>query len=251
MERLDNIGFGDLKLIQDKEEFCYGIDAVLLADFAAAEMHRTACGKRLVCTDLGAGTGIVPIILSHKLPEAVKIAGIEVQEASFTRFCRNIGLNGLDDRLIAIKGDVGDPDTAERARREIGTSDIVTCNPPYVEGGRGQTGHGGARYIARTETTGTLDDFIRTAAVLLADRGDFYMVHRPSRLADIICTMRKYRIEPKNLRFVSPKTGEMPNILLIHGVLGGGPEMKIEPALAVYGDDGKYSQEILAIYERG
>lgn len=278
-ERLDNIGFADLRLLQKPEEFCYGVDAVILADFAASGGGRwDECGYRgdVYAADLGTGTGIIPIILSHKVKAARKIVGVEVQDGSFDRACRNVEINGLQERLVMVQGDVSDKKLAAKVKSLISEMDvdrkdgndesekadnnklfkgfdIVTCNPPYTEGGKGLDGKNQAKFIARTETTGTLEDFIRTAAALLKDKGDFYMVHRPSRLADICCICRKYRIEPKAMRFVSPAAAEIPNILLFHGVLGGGRELKIRQPLAVYETiDGKkdFSQEIKKIYER-
>ena len=259
-ERLDNIGFGDLRLIQKPEDFCYGIDAVILADFAAGGTGRVYKDGAAVC-DLGTGTGIIPLILSHKMPGASQIFGVEVQKDSFERAVRNTEINGLTERLHMVCGDVSDSmideEIWEMMRKIRGEKtprfegfDIVTANPPYTEGGRGIEGKNPAKVIARQETTGTLEDFIRTASALLREKGDFYMVHRPSRLADICCFCRKYRIEPKTLRFVSPRIGEAPNILLIHGVLGGGRELKILKPLAVYDENGSYTQEINMIYER-
>ena len=260
-ERLDSIGFGDLRLIQKPEEFCYGIDAVILADFAARgllEKGRAYKDGITVC-DLGTGTGIIPLILSHKLPDSAQIFGVEVQKDSFERAKRNAALNGLSARLHMVLGDVSDSMLDEELwdmMKEVKNGahfegfDIVTTNPPYTEGGRGIEGKNPAKVIARQETSGTLEDFIRTASALLKEKGDFYMVHRPSRLTDICCLCRKYRIEPKTLRFVSPRDGEAPNIMLVHGVLGGGKELKMCAPLAVYDGNGRYTQEISMIYER-
>ncbi len=258
-ERLDQIGFANLRLLQKPEEFCYGIDAVLLADFAAkrAELGTQKGYMRPVwACDLGTGTGVIPLILSHKLPRGSKIAGVEVQEDSFRRAERNVRLNGLSERLFMVQGDVHDSTLSERIRGRIETSpsgggfDLVTANPPYTEGGRGLTGKNPAKQIARQETTGTLEDFIRTAAALLCEKGDFYLVHRPSRLVDLCCLFRKYRLEPKTLRLISPRAGSAPNILLLHGVLGGGRELCVRENLTVYREDGSYTEEVNRIYER-
>jgi len=127
----------------------------------------------------------------------------------------------------------------------------VTTNPPYFIGGGGLSSQNPAKAIARRETTGTLDDFLRLASKLLRDKGDFYMVHRPDRLIDIAAGCRKHRLEPKELRFVSGKPMEKPNILLVHCVKYGNPELRILPPLAVHNEDGSYTDEILNIYEKG
>lgn len=235
-ERLDEIGFGSLKLIQKPEEFCYGVDAVILADFAARK-HLA----RIV--DLGTGTGIIPLILSHKTG-AEKIYGIEYQEASWQRAVRNAKLNGLEHRLQFVQANVAD------FHELRGWADAVTANPPYMAGKGGLTNKSSAKTIARHETVGSLEDFISCACRLLREKGDFFMVHRPARLVDIFSLCRSYGLEPKEMRLVAPMEGKTANIVLVHCVKHGGSELSILPQLYVYQDKGIYSDEIQRIYER-
>lgn len=235
-ERIDETGFGNLKLIQKPDEFCYGVDAVILADFASGKKV-----KRVV--DLGTGTGIVPIIMSHKT-NAEFLYGIEYQKDSFDRAKRNIELNDLAGRVDFINANVADFEGLKE------WADVVTTNPPYMVSNGAITNDNSAKTIARHETVGNLDDFVRCAAGILKNKGDFYMVHRPSRLVDIFCTCRKYRLEPKEIRLVASQIGEIPNIVLIHCVKNGGTELKILNNLYVYEDKGIYSEEIQRIYER-
>lgn len=239
-ERIDEIGFGNLRLIQKPEDFCYGIDAVLLATFA--EIRKSA---RAI--DLGTGTGIIPMILSHRT-EASEIVGVEIQPDSFERGLRNIMLNGLDKRVRMIHGDV--KRLIKEKMVEKHSFDAVLTNPPYVKGDGGLKNRESARTIARHETTAGLADFISEAALLLKDRGDFYMVHRPNRLVDISVLCRQHKLEPKELRFVSSNKDTAPNILLIHCVKHGRPELKLLDPLYVYKADGGYTDEIMKLYER-
>lgn len=239
-ERVDNIGFGNLRLIQKPEDFCYGIDAVLLASFA--EIKKNA---RVI--DLGTGTGIIPIILSHKT-ESAEIIGVEIQKDSYERAIRNILLNNLNDRITVINNDIKHLSKIESIRP--GSFDTVVSNPPYVQGNGGIKNDKDAKTIARHETTANLEDFIKTAAKLLKDRGDLFMVHRPNRLVDIAVLCRQYRLEPKRIRFVSPCKGGKPNILLIHCVKHGKPDLKFLDPLYVYDEFGQYTDEIMKIYER-
>lgn len=197
--------------------------------------------------DLGTGTGIVPLILSHKT-EAGYIGGLELQQNSFDLAVKNAEHNALTDRLHFFHGDVSSfsPEETELAE----TFDIVTGNPPYTAGNSGIESKNKAKAIARHETSGSLDDFVRQASKLLRDRGDFYMVHRPSRLVDICEACRKYRLEPKEMRFVSGKPGEKPNIILVHCTKNGNRELKILEPIAVHDKKGNYTQEILTIYEK-
>ncbi len=259
-ERLDNTGFGNLSLIQRPGDFCYGIDAVILADFAARSINS---GQRAVTSaaDLGTGTGIIPLILSHKT-EVPRIVGIEIQEKSLELAVRNVEMNGLSGRIAMLGADVADiaRGHAEEAlalsvrgdadRSRAAGYDVVVTNPPYVAGGGGLKSGTDAKTIARHETSASLDDFAAAAAVLLKDRGDLFMVHRPSRLVDIFEACRNHGLEPKEMRLVRPREGEAANIVLIHAVKGGGTELKALDTLTVYGPDGGYTAEIDAIYER-
>lgn len=237
-ERIDNIGFGDLRLIQKPGEFCYGIDAVLLSTFAEVIKY----GKVI---DLGTGTGIIPLILSHRT-EAANIVGVEVQKESYERGLRNIELNNLKDRVTLIHGDVKELEEKNLAAKN--SFDVVITNPPYIKGGGGIKNKEEARTIARHETTADLSDFIRAASFLLKERGDFYMIHRPSRLVDISIICRQNKLEPKKLKLVSPNRDAAPNLLLIHCVKYGMPELKFLDPLYVYQDDGSYTPEIMDLY---
>ncbi|HWQ77419.1 MAG TPA: tRNA1(Val) (adenine(37)-N6)-methyltransferase [Anaerovoracaceae bacterium] len=240
-ERIDEIGFGNLRLIQKPEDFCYGIDAVLLATFA--EVRK---GGRVI--DLGTGTGVIPLILSHRT-EAAAIVGVEIQKDAYERGLRNIILNDLGERVRMIHGDVKQLVKEGMVVRH--SFDAVVTNPPYVKVGGGLKNKESARAVARHETTAELDDFIGEASLLLKDRGNFYMVHRPSRLVDISVLCRRHKLEPKELRLVSPNKDTVPNILLIHCVKHGRPELKFLDSLYVYNEDGSYTEEILRLYERG
>lgn len=247
-ERLDEIGFADLKLIQKPEEFCYGVDAVILAAFAAKNMNRGRKKTRIVA-DLGSGTGIIPIILQHKTP-IEKIYAVEVQKDSFNRINRNITMNNLESKIEGIHSDVLHVLDSRPELKNM--CDVVISNPPYfMAGGHGLTNDNDAKRIARHETTAKLEDFIRVTAALLKDKGEFFMVHRPSRLVDICEMCRKYKLEPKNLRFVAPNKNSGPNILLVRAVKYGNPELIVEDPLYVYKEeDRSYTDEIMYIYER-
>jgi tRNA1(Val) A37 N6-methylase TrmN6 len=237
-ERVDDLQLNGLSIIQNPSGFCFGVDAVLLSDFAKAK-H----GAHIV--DLGTGNGILPLLLSAKT-KASSITAFEIQEEVAEMARRSVAYNGLEQRIQIISDDL------RKALDYLNKSsvDVVVTNPPYVAGGGGLVNPKDAKAIARHEIHCTLEEVIRTAAQLLKPGGGFFMVHRPSRLVDIIELMRRYKLEPKLLRFVHPKRGQAPNILLIKGVRGGGAEMRVEAPLYVYSDAGGYDPEILEIYSR-
>lgn len=237
-ERTDEIGFGGLKLIQDTEAFCYGIDAVLLAECASKSRHRRIA-------DLGTNNAVIPVILAG-ITTAQQITGIEKQARPAALAARNVALNGFEDRINIINTDI--LDISEHLER--GSFDAVTCNPPYMAKGTGVINEGDMLKTARHETTADLEDFVKCAAYLLADRGAFYMIHRPSRIIDIACLCRQHRLEPKYLQFISPRKGEKPNLMLVECRKNGGRELKLREPLAVYDENGNYTDEIMKIYRR-
>lgn len=239
---MDNIGFGNLKLYQDGEGFKFGVDAVILADFADM-----MCSEAEEVVDLGTGNGIVPFILSHKNHKC-RITGIDIQEKAIRLADMGCYENGLEERIRFIREDVSNlretcPDLGKSA-------DLVVSNPPYFPKGTGLINSNSGKYISRHETTSTLNDFVEVAAWILRDRGHLCVVHRPSRLVDLLTAFRGNSIEPKDIRFVNSKRGEIPNIVLVHGVLGGGKELEFMKELSIYDEDGDYSAEILEIYEK-
>lgn len=265
--RIDDTGFGGLKLIQDSDLFCYGTDAVLLADFALLASY----GPDSRVCDLGSGNGIVPLIMA-KTTTAGLLAGLEIQEAQANLARESAVLNGLEDRVSFFTGDVRDiaqtnrPETQADAaqtddpetRKDHDASsllmprsfDVVTANPPYTRASCGIKNPGGAIAAARHETAGTLADFTDAAARLLKDRGSFFMVHRPSRLADAVECARAAGLEPKRIRFVSGKAMEAPNIVLFHFVKNGGRNLEILAPMAVRNADGTFTDEMLRAYGR-
>jgi len=237
-ERVDDLQYKGLKLIQKKDGFCFGIDAVLLSHFAQVP-------KRSRVMDLGTGTGIIAVLLAAK-KEPEKVVGLEIQPEMAEMALRSVVLNSLEDMVSIVQGDIKD------AVRMFGSSsfDCVVTNPPYMEKGGGLLNPADTKAIARHEILCTLEDVISAASGLLKPGGRFSMVHRPQRLVDIIYNMRKYSIEPKMLRFVHPSPGKKPNMILIAGTKNGNAELRVQEPLYVYDGSGRYTKEIDEIYNR-
>lgn len=195
--------------------------------------------------DLGTGNGVVPLILSHKT-QAGYIGGIELQAEAAALAEKSAAYNKLSDRLHFFCSNVRGFDAEKMAE----TFDVVTSNPPYTAGQCGIESKNRAKALARHELEGSLEDFISLAAWLLRDKGSFFLVHRPARMADIFALCRQYHLEPKELRMVSGKPAEPPNILLLHCVKNGRPEMKTAPQMHVHEENGSYNDEIIKIYEK-
>ncbi|MEE1031010.1 MAG: tRNA1(Val) (adenine(37)-N6)-methyltransferase [Ruminococcus sp.] len=234
-ERLDDLQNG-YHIIQNTENFCFGMDAVLLADFAKVKPGEKAL-------DMGTGTGIIPILLKAKT-KGEHFTGLEIQEQSAEMARRSVSYNHLEDSVEIITGDI-----KEAAAIFGGASfSVVTCNPPYMTGGHGIVNPHLPKTIARHEVLCTLEDVISQAAKVLKQKGRFYMVHRPFRLAEIMSLMMKYKLEPKRMRLVYPFVDKEPNMVLIEGLAGGNSRITVEKPLIVYEKPGVYTDEIYEIY---
>lgn len=235
-ETLDDLQNG-LYIIQKNDGFRFGIDAVLLSDFA-----RSANGRVI---DLCTGTGIIPLLLSVK-SKAKHIDAVEIQSDMADMAKRSVLHNSLEDKIDVQCADLKD------APKIYGKSiyDAVTVNPPYMRIGSGLVNDTDKKAIARHEIKCNLDEVIRVSSELLKPGGKFFMVHRPSRMAEIFSVMRQYRIEPKIMRLAAPTSGKEVNIMLVCGIKCAKPDLKIMPTLFVYDENGKYTKEIDEIYGR-
>lgn len=237
-ESIDDLQLEGLRLIQKNSGFRFGVDAVLLADFAnVKKKHRVI--------DLCTGTGIVPFLLYGKYKPQETI-GLEIQEDMVEMAKRSSGLNNTVDSVKFVHGDLKD----KKLLKELGRFDVVTVNPPYKLNNAGILNPNDKLAIARHEIMCNLDDVIFACKNLLKDNGRMFIVHRPERLADIFEIMRKYKIEPKRVRMIQPNTTKAPNIVLVEGQRDGGKFLKWEETLYVYDDQGNYSEEIDRIYGR-
>jgi tRNA1Val (adenine37-N6)-methyltransferase len=234
-ERLDDLHRNNYKIIQNPDWFCFGMDAVLLSDFA--KVH-----KNQKHVDLCSGTGIIPILLAAK-SKGLSFCGVEIQPYMACMATRSIALNGLCDRVSMVCADL-----KEFGDLKAGSYDVVTANPPYEQIGSGKQSPKECIAIARHELACTLEDVVAAAFRLLVPQGRFYMVHRPHRLPDIFLALDKYGLAPKVLRLVQPKIGQPPNLLLISAVKGGGLFLKVEAPLIIYNQDGSYTKEVHGIY---
>jgi tRNA1(Val) A37 N6-methylase TrmN6 len=237
-ETLDDLQLKGINIIQKKTDFRFGVDAVLLANFAKVKRGMTVI-------DLCSGTGIIPFVLAGKT-EAKSITGLEIQEEMVEMAIRSTSYNKLEERLSFVNGDLKDI----QLLKTIEKADVVTVNPPYKAQNSGILNPSDKNAIARHEICCTLEDVIVAARTVLKDNGRLFMVHRPERLADILCLMRKYKIEPKSIRMVHPNTKKAPNIVLVEGQRDGGAFLKWEAPLYVYKDEGGFSEEIDKIYGR-
>ena len=238
-ERIDDLEYKGLKIIQNKNGFCFGIDAVLLSDFAK-EIKK---GSKVL--DLGTGTGILGILLCKKT-ELKQVVGVEIQPDVYDMAKRSAKLNNLEDKFVVINEDIKTLDK----KLELQSFDAIVTNPPYKKDNTGLKNDNEAKIISRHEVKCNLEDVIRVSSKLLMNNGKFYMVHRPERIKDIIINLEKYKMQIKEVRFVHPDINKKPNMILIKAVKQGRDFLNIQAPLFVYNLDGTYTDEILKIYNK-
>lgn len=235
-ERIDDLGIGNYRIIQNPDMFCFGMDAVLLSDFAKVKE-----GQNVL--DMGTGTGILPILLAAKT-KAAKLIGLEIQPQSVEMARRSVALNELEDRVSITEGDIKEAGTIFTPA----SFDVITCNPPYMIDNHGLKNPDMPKAIARHEILLNFEDVAREASKLLKPGADFYLVHRPFRLVELMEQLTKYKLEPKTIRFVYPFVDKDPAMVLIHCKKGAKRYVSVERPLIIYKEPNVYTDEILEIY---
>lgn len=233
-EQLEDLRLGGLSLIQKKRGFRFGVDAVILADFAAAK-------KKDTVLDLGTGSGIIPILIANNFSPK-KVVGVEILPHYAEMAARSVSLNNLQSCEI-IAGDY------REAVFPPCSFSLVVSNPPYKKAGSGAVSTDQDMALAKCEINATLEDVIKAAAYYLMPGGRFCMVLRPERLSDSVCLMRRFGLEPKRLRMVESNSGKAPSLFLIEGLKGGKSGIKILSPLVIF-ENGGESAEIKKIYRR-
>ena len=236
-ETLDEL-FGDrLKILQKKRGYRFSIDAILLADFVKLKR-----GEKVI--DLGAGSGVIAIVLALRFPRSGRIMGLELQGQLVDMARRSVEVNGLGERIEILQGDV----------RAVGESlaaesfDVAVFNPPYRKAGSGQTNPDEEKALARHEVRGRAADFLSASVRLLKDGGRVYLIYPAKRMVEIIHKMRVLSLEPKKLRIVYSGASSEGDFVLVEGLKGGGEELRVLPPLYLYSEKGSYSGEVKGIF---
>lgn len=235
-EQLDDLQLKGLEIIQNKNKFKFGTDAVLLSDFA-----KIKSGGR--CIDLGTGTGILPLLISAKY-KPLEIIGLEIQKELCEMANRSILHNGLANLIKIVDGDI--KNIKKLFIKE--SFENVISNPPYMKNGSGFQSDDESIAVSRHEIMCGIDDIAAASEYLLKDKGMLSMVHRPNRLVDVVSALRKHSLEPKIIRFVHPYANKAPNLFLINAQKNSQPFLKIEDPLVMRRDDGDYTDEIYKMY---
>jgi tRNA1Val (adenine37-N6)-methyltransferase len=228
---------GRIQVKQNRVGYRFSIDAVLLAYQAAPRS-----GDKVV--DLGAGCGIISLILAYRRPD-ITVTAVEVQEELTQLAISNVKNNHLQDRITVLGADM----RAMKPDMTAGPVDLVVCNPPYRKPGSGRINPDNQRAVARHELKANLHDVIVAARRILKTAGRFVTIYTAERTVDILYQMRTDCIEPKCLRSIHSEFDSEAKLILIEGIKGGNPGLKIAPPLIVYDKNGDYTDEVQQMFE--
>lgn len=243
-QRIDLLNNG-YKILQDDKAFCFGIDAVLLANFCDVRKNQTVC-------DLGTGNGILPLLICGKTKSKynceienskIKITGLEIQSQAADMAKKGVELNGLENVVNILEGDIKNVKKILSAQ----SANVVVSNPPYMTVEQSHENSTDEKSIARHEVLCNLEDIIKAASFLLKSNGAFYMIHRPYRLQEIFSNLEKYHLTPRRMQVVYPKINQTPEMVLIEARPNYKPDLKITPPLIMYNQDGEYTEEMKSI----
>lgn len=214
-EIIESLGKFQLKIIQNKNSYCFSVDSMLLAQFIKIKK-----GEKII--DLGTGCGVIPLLIYH--PEKKNlIYGVEIQENLVSLARRNVCLNSLDKEILIIKADINN------LREEFSGEyfDVITVNPPYIPEGRGKSSSNNEQLIARHEKNINLDNILKMSKYLLKKGGRFYFIHRADIFVPVITALKKYSFEPKVLQFIYTKKDKEARRFLCEARKEGGTELKV------------------------
>ena len=228
---------GRLHCYQNHDGYRFSIDPVLLSHFLSFQTD-----SRVL--DLGAGCGIVSLVLAYRHPSLL-ISAVELQPTLFALLEKNIETNALQDHINAINEDLRDI----RKYFQAGSFESVLCNPPYRKLDTARQSKSSEQTIARHEVAATLSDVIQASFFVLKDGGRLALVYPANRGAFLLSELRNKGLEPKRLQVVYSYPGCSGKFVLVEAVKGGGEELEILPPFYVHGESGgSYTQEMASMY---
>ncbi len=237
-ERVDDLQRNGLRMIQNPAAFCFGMDAVLLADFVTLRKGETIA-------DLGTGTGILPVLLSQK-EKTAQFHAIEIQPDMADMAGRTMELNGLAQRIQVHALDLREAPGVLGYER----MDAVVCNPPYGKQGSSLPSAEPGVLVARHETDCSLREIVAAGASLLKNHGRIFLVFPSPRLLELCDALREKRLEPKRVRLVCAKASRAPYLVLLEAMKNARPGLAWLPPLVVYQEDGSETEELRRIYHQ-
>ncbi len=235
-ETIEDPELGGLQLIQKKNAFRIGMDAVLHADFAKIRADDTVA-------DLGTGNGVLILLLRGRNRGSLYWA-IDIQAEAAELAERNMRLNGLHEKVTVIHADAGD------ACGMISpcSVDAAVCNPPYGQPLSSLASPKEQKALARSQNACTLDHLLSGAFQILKGRGKLYMVYPAPQMLFLMRKLQEHHLEPKRFQMVYPFADKPANLVLVEAVKDAKPMLHPLPPLIIYESDGSLTNNLKSVY---
>lgn len=235
--RLDDLQCGELKILQYIDGYCFTSDAVLLA-------NTVRCKKGDTIVDMGCGSGVISLLLTAKTP-CRKIIGVELQKDVAELAVKNAKLNNLQDKISILNDDIANlPSILGKESVQV-----AVCNPPYFSSDSGEKRENPQIALSRHESTCALEGIIQSASSILKFGGSFYLIHKISRMAEVIAYCSQNKLIPKTLTLIYPKISKKADTFVLTCKKCGKHSLSVEK-LVVYNEDGSMTDEAKAMYNK-
>ena len=248
MLRTDDLEIRGYKIYQDTDKFCFGLDAVILANFILSEEK-----KDFYIMDLCTGNGIIPFIIYAKKTVNAEIVGIDIDEEQINLANKSIEMNREIDKNINrdicfLSADINDILSVDIYSKYKNKFDVISCNPPYIKKGSGIENETSKLNYAKHEIYITFEKICETADYLLKSNKNFYLVHRSDRLTEIFRILKNNNLEPKKIQFIYPRVDKKSNLVLIKATKNAREGIIVKEPIIVFDENGEFTKSVLKIY---
>lgn len=229
MKKLDYLPRTNIKMIHVDRSYSFGVDSIILGDFAKMKKGKTAL-------DIGSGSGVLTFLTNY-LYELKKVYAVEIQKSKADLLRENISLNNIDN-IELINEDLNNIDFKENSL------EYIITNPPYYKITDNIGNKEEEFLISRQEKYLKLEDIFAFSNKTLKDKGKLFMIHKPERMVEIF--NKSGNLKPKRVRFVESRVYEKPQFILVEFVKNARDGLKIEDPLVIY-EGNSYSKEMKQI----
>ena len=253
MERIDDLEIKGYKIYQDSDSFCFGVDSVLLANFALRNI-RNKSSQKLKMADLCTGNLAVALIFYAKKDFDVHIDCVDIDEYQLSLAKKSLDINkSIDENIVndinIINDDINNIlINKDKYKGFLSSYDLITINPPYIKEGKGIQSENEKKLYARHELKIDFDSICKISYNMLKSNKSLYMVHRTNRFSEIINSLKTNNLEPKTIQFVHAYKDKPSNLFLLEAIKDAGEETKVLEPIIIYEKENVYTKEVLEIY---
>lgn len=239
----DTLFEGDLSCVQHVNGYRFSIDPVLLAHFVRLKKEESVL-------DLGAGCGIIGLILLYRFSHRISSLSAFELQPGLAALCReNVLTNSYQEKMNVRQGDL----RTIRNFFPAGSFSTVVCNPPFYTPGRGRTSSNPEALVARHQIECSFDEILSAAAYVVKNKGKLFLIYPAEFLTLLSVALVEQGFAVKRIQFIYsyPEKGGSAKLLLVEAIRNGGEGLRVEEPLYIYEKkDGEYSRVLQGMYQR-